>query len=293
MELKKIITTDVITIGSKATVLEVAKLMARKNISTILVVDEGKVSGIISERDFLHLVKNEKNPANMSSQDIMSSPVITADIGISVEAAADLMHDRGIRRLPVTEGGKLAGIITETDIANAVRKSQMEVEVAVEEKIIQTPMEHNLQFGKTYLYIETKPDKSVSAFVELVKHGTAGLLITRKNPQAIADEWGLDKTPIVWLTNSNPQTHFIDPHDIQGISILTGNFYTQACKSVMMIDGITYLITQNRFETILNLIQSIHDRAVKSESILILSLNPETLKKQELELIKQETDETI
>ncbi|MFH0862642.1 MAG: CBS domain-containing protein [Candidatus Altiarchaeota archaeon] len=293
MELRKFLTSDVVTIGSKATLLEVATLMTRKNISSIIVADEGVVSGIITERDFLHLVKDGKNQTEMIAKDLMSSPVITADIKITVEEAATLMHDKGIRQLPITEDGTLAGIITETDIANAIRTVQHDVEIALEETIVETPMTHNLEFGKTYLYLEPKPGNSISAFVDLVKHGTAGLLITRRDPALIAGEWGIDKIPMLWLTDTSPPCHHADPHNVQGISILVSNYLSQACKTVLMMDGISYLITQNRFETVLNLIQNVHDKAVSSKSIFILSLNPETLTKQELELIKQETDETV
>jgi CBS domain-containing protein len=294
MELKNILTKDVITIGLAATALDAAKLMARKNISSILVIDEkGTIAGIISERDFLHLVKNERDPTKIKAQEMMSSPVITADTNTSLEGALKLMHDKGIRRIPITEDGRLAGIITETDLANAMRTSQLDVELTVEEHIVSSPMKHNLQFGKTYLYLETKPDMSVQAFVDMVKHGTAGLMVTRQKPEHLMEEWALEKTPIVWLTNACPQGNYIDPHDVQGVSILIGNYLSKACNSVIMLDGISYLITQNKFDTVLNLLQNMRDKAMKTDSTLILTMNPQTLHKQELELIKQEADEIL
>lgn len=294
MELKDILTKDVITCGLKSTALDVAKLMARKNISSILVLDRrGAISGIISERDFLHLVKNQENPSKVEAHQMMSYPVITADINTSLDGVLKSMHDKGIRRIPITEEGRLAGIITETDLANAMRKSQLDVELAVEENIVTSPMRHNLRFGRTYLYLEAKPQKSIQAFIDLVKHGTPGLMITRLKPENLMAEWQLEKTPVVWLTNTYPQGNFLEPHDIQGFSILVGNYLSKACNSVLMIDGITYLKTHNGFDTVLTLIQNVRDKTLKSDSALILSLNPQTLDKKELELIKQEVDEVL
>jgi CBS domain-containing protein len=126
MELKDIITREVVTIGTQAPLQEAARIMARKNISSILVMEKDTALGIISERDFLHIYLDGKDHSGARVHEVMSSPVITADIGTGLEDVLKIMHDKGIRRLAITEGGKLAGIITETDLIKSLRNMQTE-----------------------------------------------------------------------------------------------------------------------------------------------------------------------
>jgi hypothetical protein len=154
-------------------------------------------------------------------------------------------------------------------------------------------MKHILKPGKTYLFMENRPQKSIQIFVELVRHGMAGLMITREDPQELKSSWKLEKTPVLWLTNTAPEGDYIGSHDVQGISILVGNFIAKAPNSVILLDGVSYLVTQNKFDTILNLLQNLHDKALSLGAILIFSINSKTLKSQELELLKQEADKII
>jgi CBS domain-containing protein len=293
MDLRDILTKDVATVKPETQLLDAAKLMVRKNISSLVVVEDDVLTGILTERDFVRILAGRRPPAKLKVCDKMSTSVITVDIHTSLEDALNIMHDKAIRRLIVTENGHLSGIITQTDLMNAMRTTKLNVKVTREDKLVDSPMAYDLQNGKTYLFLGAKPEKSFEAFVEIVKHGTAGLMITRQKPEEVTKKWGLEKTPVIWLTNIGQHSSFLDPHDIQGISILLGNYLNEAEKPAIILDGISYLITQNKFDTVLNLIQNIRDKTLKSEAILILTLNPQTLKNQELELIKQEADSIL
>jgi CBS domain-containing protein len=293
VELREIITRDVITTESSTPVIEVAKMMSRKNISSILVVENDITRGIISERDFLHFVAEDHEPHKMTASDIMSSPVITADINTQLHQILELMWGKGVRRVPITEDGKLVGIITETNLTQALRRSKLQLEPKMEDTVVSTPPVHDLEIGKTYLFLETKPEKSMRAFEDMVKHATPGLLITRDDPLFVRKKYGLEKTPIIWLTNSSPTGEFIDPHNIVGLSLTINDYMINAEKSVVLLDGMSYLITQNQFDTILGLMQYLRDNSVKNNATLIIPLNPKTLEAKELELIKQEVDEIL
>ncbi|MBU0762544.1 MAG: DUF835 domain-containing protein [Candidatus Altiarchaeota archaeon] len=293
VDLRDIITRDVITIDSKSSVIEVAQLMSRKNISSILVVEDEITKGIISERDFLHFIAEDHDPHTVKAEDIMSSPVITSDINTKLHQILEVMWGKGIRRIPITEEGKLVGIITETNLTQALRRSKIKLEPKVEDTVATQPMQHDLQFGKTYLFMEHKPERSIKAFEEMVKHTIPGLLITRDDPREVKQKYGLDKTPVIWLTNSSPTGEFIDPHNIVGLSLTINDYMSNADKSVVLLDGISYLITQNQFDTILGLMQYLRDNSVKHNSTLIIPLNPKTLEDRQVELIKQEVDEIL
>lgn len=102
---------------------EVAQLMAEKGVSSVILKDGGKIVGIITERDLARNVcakdgKASKTPATA----IMSMPVQTIDRSSAVEVAAKMMAEGGIRHLAVENGGKIAGMVTATDLARHLRK---------------------------------------------------------------------------------------------------------------------------------------------------------------------------
>ncbi len=298
MKLENIYNNSVVTVEPTMQAIEAAKLMTRKNISSLLITEDGKAVGIVTERDFIHLFAHKKNLEEVQIKEIMSSPVITSELDSSIEEVLDLMDANGIRRIPVTKDGKVAGIVTQTDITNAIRQSHIVIEPVVEDEIIPHPLEHKLEIGRTYIFPESKPVKSLEAFAELVQQGIPGLILTRENPDTIRQIHGLEKTPIVWLTNVYSEefdktgvTHSLNPQNLMGISMTVGEFMLKAEKSVILIDGLIYLITQNKFDKVLNLIQNIRDKSLRSQATLILTLNPKALENQQLELIHHEVDE--
>jgi CBS domain-containing protein len=293
MELEKIMTPDVASINPDSTMLDAAKLMTRRNISSLLVVENEVIIGILSERDFLYLLMEGRNPEKLKVSKIMSSPVITAEKNTILEDALNLMHYEGILKLPITDKGKLAGIITETEVVNALRNNYKTIEPTIEEKLDDKPLTHDLKFSNVYLCLEPKPERSLELFREFVKHGIPGLCITRQNPTEIKEIHEFEKTPVIWITNTPTHENHIAPHNLQGLAIIIGEYMSKAEKSIVLLDGISYLITQNNFETILHLIQNIRDKTVQSNAILLLSQNPKTLTEIEIELIKQETDEIL
>jgi len=104
----------------------------------------------------VRILAGRRPPAKLKVSDKMSTSVITVDIHKSLEDALNLMHDKAIRRLLVTENGRLSGIITQTDLMNAMRTTKLNVKVTHEDKIVDSPMEYALEHGKTYLFLEQK-----------------------------------------------------------------------------------------------------------------------------------------
>ena len=77
------------------------------------------MTGILTERDVLKKICFDHECALMKIADVMTTPLVTIDGGVSIGEAADKMGRKKIRRLLVTEEGKIAGIITERDILRA------------------------------------------------------------------------------------------------------------------------------------------------------------------------------
>src|SRR3989440_11993673 len=113
----EIMTAKPVTIAAGATAAEAAKIMRDKDIGSLVVVDRGNPTGIVTERDLVTKVAaSDLQPSRVLVRDIMTSPVVVVHPHEEVAEAAKLMSQRKIRRLPVVQEGKLVGMITENDI---------------------------------------------------------------------------------------------------------------------------------------------------------------------------------
>jgi CBS domain-containing protein len=113
---------NVITIESEKSCLEGAKILEEKDISFLVILKDGIPAGIVTERDFLRkLVLKEKNPHQTPLSEIMSPKFRSVEPGTEIEEAVQKMFNNNIRRLVVLEDGKLAGVITQTDLTEFLR----------------------------------------------------------------------------------------------------------------------------------------------------------------------------
>lgn len=115
-------TKAVVTIGMGGTVLEAAKLMDHQNVGDLVVMDGGEAKGIITERDLVRRVIAQRKPLDAKISEVMSKPLITIEENCSLRDAARKMVKYKIRRLPVTQDGKLVGIIATSDFAKHLSK---------------------------------------------------------------------------------------------------------------------------------------------------------------------------
>jgi PAS domain S-box-containing protein len=121
-EVSEIMSSDVSVISSLASVKEAARLMACQDISCLVAMDGDEVVGIFTERDLLkRVISLKRNPARTSLKKVMSSPVVTVPPDSSIISAWKLLERVGIRRLVVTDGETLCGVLTQTDILKAIK----------------------------------------------------------------------------------------------------------------------------------------------------------------------------
>ena len=115
----------IFTIAPLSTVLEAISLMAEKGIGAVVVMDQDKVVGILSERDYTRKVMlMERTSKQTLVSEIMTTKVVTVTKATSVEDCLDLMTDRHLRHLPVIENEKLVGFISIGDLVKAVMDDQ-------------------------------------------------------------------------------------------------------------------------------------------------------------------------
>jgi len=161
--------------------------------------------------------------------------------------------------------------------------------IPVSEKATTDKEKYFLKKRQCYLVKEKTSKISYEIFVDMATHGAQGLVITRKLPEEIREKWGLKKTPIIWLTsNLTSDGNCINPSGIAKLSSSIMSFIVKADDGVVLIDGIEYLVSQNNFKSILNLIQLLNDKIMLSSSRIIISLDPMTLSERELHYIESE-----
>jgi len=113
----ELMTQTPITITPEATAADAAAVMRERDIGSLVVLEAGKPTGIVTERDLVTKVAAlDKQPSRIRVKEIMTSPLIAVHPHEEVAEAAKLMSARKIRRLPVIQEGKLVGMITENDI---------------------------------------------------------------------------------------------------------------------------------------------------------------------------------
>jgi len=119
-------TRDVKTEKEDQNVLTAYRIMNENNIGCVIIVKkDDKPIGIITERDVVRLL-GSLNPSllQIPLRDIMSKPVITISINSSLRDAIQTMQQKNIRRLVITDGERMVGIITDKDIFRAIMNNQ-------------------------------------------------------------------------------------------------------------------------------------------------------------------------
>ncbi len=121
LTIQDIMSTEVITATLSDTIWSAAIKMSENNVSCVVVLDDDRVTGIITEKDVLQAVAGEDADFQLQNvSDRMSTPVQVISPGRSVIEAGKIMEAKGVRRLPVAEAHKLVGIVTHTDITRGL-----------------------------------------------------------------------------------------------------------------------------------------------------------------------------
>ncbi|MEW5940799.1 MAG: CBS domain-containing protein [Chloroflexota bacterium] len=107
---------EIWSVKPEAAVFEALKLMADKNAGAVMVMDGGKVTGILSERDCVRRLELQGRTARETPvKDIMTTKVVYVEGEQSVDECVAIMIDKNIRHLPVYDEGKLIGVISVRD----------------------------------------------------------------------------------------------------------------------------------------------------------------------------------
>ena len=120
VKVSQIMTKEIISVEAKASVSEAASIMVRNEIGAVVVTKDSSPVGIITEVDILkRCCIGKACSEEIKTEEIMTAPLITINGDAAIGEAARLMSDEKIRRLLVTENGKIVGMVTEKDVLRA------------------------------------------------------------------------------------------------------------------------------------------------------------------------------
>lgn len=118
MKISEVMSTSVVSVSPTQSVAEAAKLMSDNNIGAVPVADNGKIRGMLTDRDIvLRCVAQNLSAQTTKAGDVMTTGPVFVTGDTDVNDAMMLMSNEQVRRLPVLQNGKLAGFVSLADIA--------------------------------------------------------------------------------------------------------------------------------------------------------------------------------
>ncbi|MEA1924571.1 MAG: DUF835 domain-containing protein [Candidatus Altiarchaeota archaeon] len=148
----------------------------------------------------------------------------------------------------------------------------------------------NLKPGKTYIIREYRPDKSTKLFFnEISSTDLNGLYISRMNPKDVVGKQDLINVSYYWLTDSITDSKSVSPEPERVFALITDFLEKNPTgETMILLDGIEYLITHSNFDQALHLIQGLVDKIGVNSSRLIIPLNPDILSSKEMALLERD-----
>jgi CBS domain-containing protein len=172
MKVREVMTTDVITVDPDTSFKDVVEVLLRNEVSGLPVVDaDGAVVGMVTEADVLATgaypgrrrrtlsvlsdllagrdVHWARKAAGAKAEDLMNTPVLTAEPGDDVRAIARAMVELRVKRLPVVEDGRLVGIVSRPDVLRLFDRSDAEIEADIRARLanpLEVPEDYEVRF---------------------------------------------------------------------------------------------------------------------------------------------------
>ncbi|MDG6220965.1 MAG: chromosomal replication initiator protein DnaA, partial [Candidatus Thermoplasmatota archaeon] len=184
------------------------------------------------------------------------------------------------------------------DLAKEVLKDMSleegEEEPPPEEKVeASAPVEglQKLTPGHSYLVEEQSLSKAVELFKHCLKPGKTGMAVVRTNPTRVEKEHKLKSlAELYWLTDRDSKKSKTIPPSLEKLIWEMGTFIEENDGGALLLDGLDYLASANSFDAVTTFIRRMVDSIAETDSILIISLSPDTMEKQQVKILEREMD---
>lgn len=117
LTVSEVMNKTVIVMDINSDIPAIAREMINRAAGSVIITENGKAMGIITERDLVRgIIKEDKKPSEVKANELLSTPLLTIEPGKSIVEASEIMLKANIKRLPVLENGMVIGVISNTDI---------------------------------------------------------------------------------------------------------------------------------------------------------------------------------
>ena len=119
-------TASVSSVSPSQSLADAAEVMKGQNIGSVPVVEEGRLKGLVTDRDIVtRAVAERRDPQSMRVEEIASHDLVTVEPDQDLDEALALMAHHKVRRLPVVEEGQLVGMLAQADVALEARDARV------------------------------------------------------------------------------------------------------------------------------------------------------------------------
>jgi len=184
MAVEDIMTKKVISVDKNRKLSDAVNLMEKKRISRIAVTIDGELCGILTEKDVADHIGTSRHgkssPSSLHISTAMKSPIISVEKDVSIKKAAKMMLKQGISSLPVLDKGKLAGIVTKTDIVKTLVDSEEKLEDIMKIGVVTVSANDRIVHARRLML-----DKKIGRVVVVEEGNIVGVLTERGAAKAL------------------------------------------------------------------------------------------------------------
>jgi PAS domain S-box-containing protein len=153
-----------------------------------------------------------------------------------------------------------------------------------EERLRDQALKYRVEKGGSYLITEKVLDKGLDVFVDILNAGFKGLVMSRTHPERIVELVGED-ADVLWMSEKKKGKGVMPPN----LSVVLKSIEDFASRDrAILLDRLDYLLVHNEFNDVLKLVQELNELMYLTKSVLIVSLDPDTLDSRELSLFEKE-----
>lgn len=214
------------------------------------------------------------------SQSFVWVPIVVQDEAFAALAAGNVSGN------PITDEDVKDMEILASMCGAFIDRTRVLIE-PVAEKALKTEIKYWLDPMEGYITLEKKPKKALQIFTDLAAHEIPGFVVSRVYPEKLRRTYKLQKTPMLWLTRIETK-NALSPDDLSKLKYIVEDFTRKSENSVILLEGLEYLITQTSFESVIKHLQELKDTIVLNNSRLILPIHKETLSSKEFNILKRE-----
>jgi hypothetical protein len=145
---------------------------------------------------------------------------------------------------------------------------------------------HRLECGRSYVVKETRPGRGWEHFSRALEDGFEGLYVTRQHPNHVEKKHGPKTLKVVWLSTTLGRD-YVDPHNLGALTNLINAFTEGPRRSIVLLDGLEYLLINNDFPRILKFVEYLREIVMQRQCVLVLSVDDRAFDPKEMAFLER------